>query len=273
MSNIFEYDVEENSKKNAVKLIFVILAATALIVACGYASWWSFQQTVEFLIPGFESEFEPIVFGIIIQYGPQPALFFIGVFSNKWQKSKRALAIWKKVNNNKTPTYAKEMEVWLNLAYMVIAGMFFVGLSAIDYLTNAGQIRMDREAGAARGYEWSTMLWYVMNMFAFFVLWVEEIAGNLFVYLFVMLEDLSKIMGWGGLSFFKSARIAFQKLSGRSEQRQNGSTRQSSYQEPRKQGYVTRTPIVNEDDDEDMFPELRSSEVARRQLFKGIGDE
>lgn len=226
MSNIFNYVVEDGDKKNAIRVVLAILAVFAVIIALGYASWWSFMQTTSFLVPAFDKFYEAIVFAVIIQYGPQPALFFIAVFINRWQKSRKAIA-----TKGRNAVFADYMDVWLNFAYMIIAVVFFLGLSGIDFMTNKGQLEIDRAARKAEGRDWAPLLWYTMNAFAFFVLWFEEIIGNLFVYLFVQLEDLSKIMRWDkGGGFFKYAQDFFKKLSGRTPPIQPSQNYRQNYQ-------------------------------------------
>lgn len=240
MTSIFNYKVEEGDKKNAVKIALAVFAVLVVIICMGYASYWSFMQTTYFLVPAFDKFYEAVVFAVIIQYGPQPALFFVAVFMNRWQKSRVELK-----NKGRNVKFADYMELWLNFAYMVIAAAFFLGLSGIDFMTNKGQLEADRKTRQEIGQDWVPLLWYTMNAFAFFVLWFEEIIGNLFVYLFVQLEEMSKIMGWDKSDgFFNSAQGFFRKLSGRSTPSQPSRNYRTSQEQTLQRSATSRASSV-----------------------------
>lgn len=207
--NILNIDIEDTSKKNSVKLIIEFLVVAALIYCAFYASWWSFQQTMEFLTPAFEKKLEVIVFSIFIQYGPQPALFYIALFRHRLATAQRSKNQWAANNGEEDIPLDKIDAVYWNTAYLFAAVLFFFALSTIDFLTNLGQVNTTAENENIKG-----LLYGVMVSFAFLALWAEELAGNLFVFFFSLLEGLAIMFGFNNMSFIK-AQVFFKNLSGR----------------------------------------------------------
>jgi hypothetical protein len=213
--NISSFPEEnENSRKSAMKLIIQLLVVSALLFALFRASWWSFVQTLDFLRPAFQTATEAIVFSIIVQYGPQPALFFMGVFKHRFSIAQRERSIWiaRNPKSDLVPIDMANKVLW-NACFLAFSTMFFLGLSAVDFITNIGEINTTRTIANASGVTIGPMLYWVMIAFAFFVLWVEEIAGNVFVYFFMTLEQLAATFNLKSPSFAKAQGL-FRKASG-----------------------------------------------------------
>jgi len=101
-----------------------------------------------------------------------------------------------------------------NAIYLVIATVFFLGLSGIDFLTNLGEVNSTRLAANVGGVTViSPLLYWVMVSFAFVVLWTEELAGNLFVFFFMTCEQMILMFRIKNVSF-SSAQKFFRKASG-----------------------------------------------------------
>lgn len=209
------YPINELSRKNSAKLIIQFLVVGGLLFALFRGSWWSFIQTLDFLRPAFKTTIEAVVFAIVVQYGPQPALFFMGVYKLRLSHSQRERDKWIASNKKETlvPINLVNNVLW-NGIYFAISVFFFMGLSAIDFLTNLGQINDTRNAINTNGQLIITpLLYWVMVSFAFFVLWAEELAGNLFVFFFMTCEQLAVMFHWNRSSFLK-AQGFFRKVSG-----------------------------------------------------------
>ena len=234
------YQIDSKSKKNSFNIILPLLAVAALIICLGYASYWSFEQTLDFLRPAFDTLAEAIVFAVIIQYGPQPALFYMGVFWNRLSVVKRKRDVWFAEHDeaDQAPLNIVNDIMW-NYVYLAISSFFFFGLSFIDFLTNLGEVNNTRDLRAAGGIPWTPLLYYVMASFSFIVLWAEELIGNLFVFFFILVEDLSTMFAWKGISF-SGAQKFFRKASGPLDLMPN-SGRNSTQTYPKQN--VRNTPI------------------------------
>ena len=215
MMNIDNYPTNELSRKNFAKLLIQFLVLVGLLYSMFRASWWSFTQTLDFLSPAFKTATEAIVFSIIVQYGPQPALFFMGVFKLRLSVSQRDRDKWIAANRNNTLVPLEKVNsVVTSAVYLAIATLFFLGLSTIDFVTNLGEVNSTRLASNAGGtIVISQLLYVVMVSFAFFVLWAEELAGNLFVFFFMTCEQMISMFGIKNVSF-SSAQKFFRKASG-----------------------------------------------------------
>lgn len=215
MMNIDNYPTNELSRKNFAKLLIQFLVLAGLLYSMFRASWWSFTQTLDFLTPAFKTATEAIVFSIIVQYGPQPALFFMGVFKHRLSVSRRDRDKWIASNkNNSLVPLELVNNVMANAVYLAIATLFFLGLSTVDFATNLGEVNSTRLAANAGGVVViSQMLYWVMVSFAFFVLWAEELAGNLFVFFFMTCEQMIAMFGIKNVSFSPAQKF-FRKASG-----------------------------------------------------------
>jgi len=215
MMNIDNYPTNELSRKNFAKLLIQFLVLAGLLYSMFRASWWSFTQTLDFLTPAFKTAIEAIVFSIIVQYGPQPALFFMGVFKHRLSVSQRNRDKWIASNRNNTLVPLELVNnVMVNVVYLAISILFFLGLSTIDFVTNLGEVNSSWLAANTGGVTViSPLLYWVMVSFAFFVLWAEELAGNLFVFFFMTCEQMISMFGIKNFSF-SSAQKFFRKVSG-----------------------------------------------------------
>jgi hypothetical protein len=213
--NTQNYPDDDLSRTNSAKLIIQFLIVGGLLFAIFRASWWSFIQTFNFLTPAFKTTIEAVVFSIVIQYGPQPALFFMGVFKNRFSIAKRKRDKWVAENRKEklVPIPVINDVLW-NGIYLVFATFFFLSLSGIDFLTNLGEVNNTYNAANANGtMAISSLLYWVMVSFAFFVLWAEELAGNLFVFFFMTCEQLATMFHWKKDSFSR-AQGFFQRALG-----------------------------------------------------------
>jgi hypothetical protein len=262
--NYINYSIETGSKKHAMKLFIALFAIMALLYALTRFSWWSFTQTVDFLRPAFNTIAEAVVVAIIVQYGPQPALFFVGVYYIKLGQAIMARDNYLAEHRGRPAPWKLQNEVVMNTAALIISVLFFLGLSILDFITNVGEINNYRADATAQ--EWSAMLYWVMITFAFIVLWVEELAGNLFVYMFAILEAVAVMFGFKGHGFFRQAQGAFTKLSGRSGPTQNSGPEARSYPERTAQGQNMKSASATDGDDEGDEGGTRAQEAMQRAI-------
>jgi hypothetical protein len=266
-------DLNDNSKGNTAKYIIAFLAASVLLYACIRGSWWSFTQTLEFLKPAFDTLSEAVVFAIIVQYGPQPALFFIGVYRNKLRKSQRDREVWIARNRdderNIIPLQITN-DIFQNGMYLIISTFFFFGLSTLDFLTNVGQVNNTADLRITQGRAMGHALYSVMMVFAFVVLWAEELAGELFLFLFIMLERLSITFGFSNSVSFIKAQDFFKKASGHSDSRRIGRRSVNTYQRQNVQGSDTQmrtySPIDSLPKRKSYIPPMTLSEYSKQDL-------
>ena len=241
---LLDYNINDKDKKNGGKLWIAFIVVLALMYVCIRGTIWSFNQTLEFLRPAFETNTEAVAFSIMIQYGPQPALFFIGVFFTRFRAVSRRRSNFLAnqpagVDVIKIPLVI-ENEYRMTIIYMAIAIFFFIGFSTIDFITNVGQINATYKAANASGtMVISNLLYGIMLAIGFFVLFTEEIFGNLIVYLFVIAEALGAMYDFKTKSFSR-AQGFFKKASGRSDQNQNsGRSQVTNYRTQTAPQYAT----------------------------------
>ncbi len=235
--------------REAAGQIILAVFCVALLVAIIRASYWSFEQTWDFMKvfddPKSTDQTVSLAFAIIVQYGQNPALW--GYFMLRKIKA----TLERQLESNKTSLLLRQkLESTVRGMWFLL--FVFVVFAAIDSFTNIGQFNAEHP-------DLPAMLWITGNAFCIVVVFFEEGFTFTLNALFHIINDIRVIYGysrWKTLDAFDPRAVLDTSSS---TPQGDFPSRSSSYPQQR----PTQKPISpvfgrkDDDDDEPTYHSIR----------------
>lgn len=235
--------------REAAGQIILALLCVFLLCAIVRASYWSFEQTWDFMkvfdTPKSTDQSVSLAFAVIVQYGQNPALW--GFFMFRKMKS----GIERQLDSNKGSLLLKQKLASANRAMWFLLGVFIV-FAAIDSFTNIGQFNADHP-------DLPMMIWLTGNSFCIVVVFFEEGFTFTLNALFHIINDIRVIYGyarWKTLDAFDPRSVV--DFTGSPSPDQNFTPRSPNFNQQRPSHKPVSPIFGSVKDDDDDEPTYRS---------------